>query len=43
MEELVEERKKKESLEVNKDIVTLKDMVDDLIEETQKYLKKILK
>ena len=34
MEELVEERKKKESLEVNKDIVTLKDMVDDLIEET---------
>ena len=34
MEEMVAEREKKESLEVNKDIVTLKDMVDDLIEET---------
>ena len=34
MEEMVAERKKKEYLEVDKDIVTLKDMVDDLIEET---------
>ena len=34
MEEMVAEREKKESLEVDKDIVTLKDMVDDLIEET---------